>query len=733
MSDRSRGLPDAPRWQTWLPHVLVVAWLGYLGLAVWQHALHSVQPPLYDPLGYLSKAMSFWRAVEQGGLFNPLSLEPTARPPGTILMSYPFGFSPDFHGFHFRSVFLPILCIVAAVYIAAGREQLARAGSHVAAISVLFSSLPMFYHFDWKENGGPVRWGLVDNFHAGVAALAVAALVRSLAIRSRRLLLLAALLAALTLLIKPSGLMVMALMPLVWLITIAFEAFHSSEHSPPRPALRAYLLQGGLGMSGVFAAAIVLCISGGYLSTRNFAYASQALNVLKGFGPDSVAETLRRFHQSSGEAVVLWFLGASGLFLRVIQRRQQGDPTRLARAQGLLACAPAVWCLGFLYWWGVQGGGGQIRYFYPFLLMGLICAVPAALCAWPHGSRPVRFVLVGLCAVPAVGIGALLAAGDSPPPSWQRIAGVGVSVGDDAPEVRQAYAFLDEVRKGSVNARVFSFSNGVPAAIFENVGAYEGMVRPGLRNFEVIIPMDWVRGFTVRKDEMVEADYILITKYTQEQVDLNLAVRNVDTFAAERGVFEAWLLTCDERSGLEVASDGRKLRLLRIVDREAFRRAAADLVTARVWRPEFVAANPPGWWNPEAAASYVKKPAAREIDFEGIYRVHALAIHRTGQDIRMEVWWEELRHEEAKNERYLFLHLVDAAGRILHNEQIALFPFRPPAEDRRWRYGSVTCIGVNPAAVSLAYGVYHSQRGLLAAAADRTDWGGRRVLVGLEP
>ena len=99
----------------------------------------------------------------------------------------------------------------------------------------------------------------------------------------------------------------------------------------------------------------------------------------------------------------------------------------------------------------------------------------------------------------------------------------------------------------------------------------------------------------------------------------------------------------------------------------------------------------------------------------------------------MEVWWEELRHEEANNERYLFLHLVDAAGGILHNQQLALFPYSPPGEDRRWRYGSVTCIGVNPAAVSLAYGIYHTQRGLLAAAAERTDWGGRRVLVGLEP
>ncbi len=720
--------------RTWLPHGLVAVWLLCLALAIWQHALHSVQPPLYDPLDYLAKAMSFWRAVEQGALFNPLSLEPTARPPGTILMSYPLGFSPDFHGFHFRSVFLPILCIVGAVYIAAGRDQIRTAGWRVAGTSLLFSSLPMFYHFDWAEGGGgPVRWGLVDNFQAGVAALAVAALVRSLAARSQRLLFAAVLLAALTLLIKPSGLMVMALMPIVWLTAIAFEAFRTTEDLPPGSSRRAYVLKGGAGMLGVFAGVIVLCIWGGYLSAPNFGYASRVLQVWKKVAQDSFAETSWRLHQSSGEAIVLWLAGAGALFLRGAPTAPPRDSAQRARAHGLLVCGPVVWCLGLLYWQGVQGGGGQIRYFYPFLLMGLICAIPAALAGWSNGNPLVRSLLMALCVAPAVGIGALLAAGDSPSVLWQRIAGVGVSVGDHAPEVRQAYALLDELRKGSENARVYSFSNGVPAAIFENVGAYEGMVRPGLRSFQTIIPVDWSRGFAVRSDEMLEADYILITKHTREQVALSLEARKVDTFAAERAVFEAWLLTVDERAGLEVSSDGRKLRLLRIMDRVALGRAIADFVTARVWRPEFVAANPPAWWNSATVASYVKKPTAGEIDFEGIYRVHALSINRTGRDIRMEVWWEELRHEEANNQRYLFLHLVDAAGNILHNQQMALSPYRPPREDRRWRYGVLTCIGVNPAAVSLALGIYQEKGGLLTADSGRTDWGGKRVLVSLHP
>ena len=168
------------KWQHWLPDVLVLIWLLFLGITIWQHALHSAQPPLYDPLGYMLKAKHFWEAVEQGKPFNPMNLDPVSRPPGTVLMTYPFGFSDNFLGFHFRSVFLPILCMVMAVYIVAGATKSEANTVWSAAIAVLFSTLPMFYHLDLiDETWGPVRWGLVDNFQAGIAAMAAAAAVRS--------------------------------------------------------------------------------------------------------------------------------------------------------------------------------------------------------------------------------------------------------------------------------------------------------------------------------------------------------------------------------------------------------------------------------------------------------------------------------------------------------------------------------------------------------------------------
>src|SRR5262245_35242388 len=55
---------------SFLPHVLVAGWLIYLAVMIWQHAAHSVQPPIYDSLSYMEKAMNFWQALGAGRLLD---------------------------------------------------------------------------------------------------------------------------------------------------------------------------------------------------------------------------------------------------------------------------------------------------------------------------------------------------------------------------------------------------------------------------------------------------------------------------------------------------------------------------------------------------------------------------------------------------------------------------------------------------------------------------------------
>lgn len=164
-------------------HLILVVWLSFIACFVWQHVKSSEQPPIYDAASYFWKAKNFWANMKQPRIANPLNTEPSVRPPGTVLMSYPFGFNPDFHGFYFRSVFIPILCLVFAVYIAgwSSKMTVTRHWS-IAIISIFLSTLPLFYHFEFIGRGGksPVYWGMVDSFFAGVAAVSVAAFLKSI-------------------------------------------------------------------------------------------------------------------------------------------------------------------------------------------------------------------------------------------------------------------------------------------------------------------------------------------------------------------------------------------------------------------------------------------------------------------------------------------------------------------------------------------------------------------------
>ena len=720
-----------------LPHVLVMLWVVFLAATIWQHALASVQPPSGDGLSYLQKAASFWAAVEQGKPFNPLNLFPSLRPPGSILMSYPFGLTVDFHGYHFRSVFLPLLCVVLAVYIAAGPANAQRDGWSVAGIALLFSSLPMFFWLDWNDarrvtNG----WGMVDNFQAGIAALAGAAMVRSVYTRSQAWLFAASCLACLTFLVKQSGLMIMGVLALVWLIVLILE-WRLVFRSNPGP-LRTYAIKGVVQLFVIYAAVLVPSIFSGYFSRSNFAYAMKALGFYRDVAP---SPGLGLFHQASGEIAVLWMLGVVALFIFRLPNAVDGNRLVACRALGLLVGSVVIWLLGIWYWIVIQAGGSQIRYFHPFMLMGAICAVPAAMFAWPRSSRWLRWPLLALCFASALNIALLLVAGDSPSLEWQKLSGVSVSVGHHRDEVAQANALLAEIRTGKADARVYFTPMSSQPQTFIFVGAYEKIVKPALPAFIPVSPMDWSRGFVVRIYELLDSDYIVTRKLEGHEPEGRFAAKEFNSFRAEFNAFDGWLSTLDRRSGVEIFSESETLRVLRVIDRDALLLALHKFVSEHTWRPEFHAANrapPPAWSGPSLLTAGTRTLAAQDVDFENVYMIHGLAVHEIDQGITIDMWWEELRHEEANDKRYFFLHLVDATGAILYSQHIALFPYNPPAPDRRWRYGSSTFVDVLPNAeiTALAFGIYQPGRpdgGLMLSNGTRTDWGGKRNLVAITP
>src|SRR5262249_14764927 len=89
----------------------------YVAWAIWQHVQTSGQPLVFDALTYWLKARSVWECFAEGRWGDIFAAEPTTRPPGTVLMSYPFGFDESPKGFLFRSVFLGIALTFLAVLV----------------------------------------------------------------------------------------------------------------------------------------------------------------------------------------------------------------------------------------------------------------------------------------------------------------------------------------------------------------------------------------------------------------------------------------------------------------------------------------------------------------------------------------------------------------------------------------------------------------------------------------
>ena len=72
------------------PEAAGLAWMIVLAVGIWLHTNTTQQTPVFDAFTYFEKAYRFWAAVASGHWINPFNVPNSFRPPGTILMSYPF-------------------------------------------------------------------------------------------------------------------------------------------------------------------------------------------------------------------------------------------------------------------------------------------------------------------------------------------------------------------------------------------------------------------------------------------------------------------------------------------------------------------------------------------------------------------------------------------------------------------------------------------------------------------
>jgi hypothetical protein len=561
--------------------VILVVWLILIGVAIWPYAEMEVEPPAWDALSYAAKAASFWNAIDHRHFFNPFNLAPTGRPPGTVLMSYPFGFSNDFNAYYFRSIFFPIVLLAAAPYIACYHSGASSRSCWILAVLALaFCGMPVLYQFELNDAlPGISFWGLVDNFLGGVAAISVAAAIRSVRRLSVGWAIGAATTAAICLLVKPAGILVIVVVGTTWLILFGFVIGWDLASLRQEPALRRFF---GIGLTSaviIFTLSFAAAFSSKYLSAANIGYGERAVAVLKSdFAPAiNFDQLLSLTEYSFGYVVPVLF--AAGMLSALFSR---GD-------KGLLVAA--VFCLIIGIWfWLVETGIQQIRYFLPFGYMAFVIIVPVLDRRMRLLSGAATLALGALLLAPIFAVTALLLS-SRPSVALQRTLHVNLTSGAFRAENNQAAAFLTMVQNEGPRS-VYMFQLNSTARNFSAVVGYWTYFDQWRVRTIVRLPIDWARSTTFRFSEIATSDFLLFEPIENDAARQSiLEINKIDSFDEETLLMRAWLSTLGSDEGLALVSQTR-LRLLRIVDRGSFERALLQLRKAHDWRQAFREANP---------------------------------------------------------------------------------------------------------------------------------------------
>jgi len=713
------------------PVTVAALWVAAVLVGVALAVLRATEPPVWDSLSYVQKGFAFWQAVGEGKLFNPFNLHMTVRPPGTILMSYPLGWSDDFRWFYFRSIAIPLCLLTAAVFIAGWPERLTAKGRWaLAAMAIALAGMPLLYQFQANDTLPlAANWGLVDGFMAGVAAIAAAAVWRSVHTRSIGWALAAACAGSLCFWIKPAGLAFMALTGLAWILLMAASIDRRWAVLHEDHGLRRFALLSLVSATLIFAVAAGLAFTSDYFSAENVAFGLRSLRVLESEHVSDITPSL----------LLRLILLSFGYALPVLM--VAGFASALAQKQHRMAALAAASCLfiGMWFWLG-ETDASQIRYFVPFGAMAFVLLVPALALWAERQSTHVAMAAASLAAVPAVVV-AVLVLIPSPPDSWQRAMGVNLHTNDYRAENEQAAALLDILRKeGKETAYIYVSGT---SAVLRNVQAvwdYTKLTDASAPKVTALIPTDWQRLSTVRMEDILRCDFIATEISDTGGHTEVLARREVPDFPALIRLINAWMATLDEAEGVSVVSEGR-VRIMRITDRARFE-AAVTVLEQNYWLPDvYRDANLQRWWSPDELAARTGTPAsAPDIAFQAKDAVaparwiRRTEVSQTADGTRAAFWVESGAGDVVPGPWYLFAHMVDARGEILANAQIELLSGVSPLPDKPIRYYEILYADTPKEAVAVAFGMFKINTpdlDYLTAQSGERDWDGLRVILPL--
>ena len=572
---------------TRLPEGCGILWLTLLAGAVWIHTHASQQPPIYDGFAYYEKAYNFWMAIRTGKWFNPLDLEPTYRPPGTVVMSYPAGFDPDPRAFYFRSVYFPGVLLFSSVLIAVYRVQgEVRLRWRAILTAIFFTTMTLVYHFEFDTSNNEYGyWGLVDSFLTGVAAVAAASVWRGTR-RDSKVLVWAAcvsLASALSILVKPAGALVAAAAGLAW---VGFALSTLIEiHLPFRQKRKLSLtlrFAAGTGMIGlVDMLVITAAMQSSYLSRGNLAYGQRALAIAKAdFHVPFSWSLLQLLTGSVGIQFLLWGMWVVAILAMAFSAKKVAA-TATHVASGIASLITFL----FGIWFWIVTSGKDVRYAVPFLMMAAVWLLPTVMQVWDLSPSLLRLLVYGLLIVAPLNLALILLVA-RPSLAWQKLSGV--SITDEFPS--QVFAAFKRLigdpsgRPMSVYVMSFDANDANLDALMNEAN----LIRFHSSVLSLRRPVDFISRSTFRTQEIASANLLLVNPGQAQQV---AAGQVINDLKQERGVFTAWADGLTVADGVSVYLATPSARILKVVDSTRLRASLDRLVTSHAWNPVFASAN----------------------------------------------------------------------------------------------------------------------------------------------
>jgi hypothetical protein len=482
-------------------------WLLALGVSLWPACLNS-QPPIHDAIGYASKAKNVWESILSMRQLDLLSTQPTSRPPGTVLVSYPFGYTNNTQGFYFRSVFIPCALFGFAAFLTCvvGRWDNSKTKIFPLAISVCATTLPLFYQFQ-LGSFFVGYWGLVDGFIGSASAIAMAFLLVRIRKCQRATRFFGLCIASACIYIKPAGIFVFVICAGMYLLLQSIWVIREEKKFVQNIALDFSLV--------ALAACLLLpAFLSPYLGNENFASAQVAVGILKSEASQklSLYWSLNAIFHLLGwiPAFLLTLAVGAGLFS--IIRLRGGERVDVL----ILLFFAFVWfsCgLAFL----LNSSLSQVRYTFPFWLPAIICITAIA----AHAKnlicdKPVATLLVGLIFIQTAGLlDQLLNYQDKNRPSI--LAGWNTR-SKDIPELIPFYAWLSSQSQKNKEKKLifYNAAQDQTSTILASAITYDAMVLKRFQQGGFFLktrsPVNWKRPSGLYVQELSDVNFIMVPK-----------------------------------------------------------------------------------------------------------------------------------------------------------------------------------------------------------------------------